>query len=102
MIIAVGGYEVPFAQPNSEILDLELGRWVTGPFLPHSCTHASIVSTPDQQGVILLGCYQNHDPIYELKSINGHFEWQTWDRQLETPRDDTVALMMPDHFINCT
>ena len=32
MIIAVGGYgqEIPVAQKNSEILDLDLGRWITG------------------------------------------------------------------------
>ena len=103
MIIAVGGYEF-LAVQTSEILDLELGRWVRGPSLPsnHGCTHATIVPTPDQKGVILLGCYQDHNPIYELKFIDGHFDWQIWDRQLETPRDDTVAMLMPDQFINCT
>ena len=40
--------------------------------------------------------------IYELKFIDGHFDWQIWDRQLETPRDDTIAMLMPDQFLNCT
>ena len=43
MMVAVGGYEFVATQ-TSEILDLELGRWVRGPSLPstHGCTHATI------------------------------------------------------------
>ena len=72
-----------------------------GPPLTHSCTHASIVPTPDKQGVILLGCYQNHDPIYELQTVNGHLEWKTWDRELQVQRDDTVAMLVPHDLVNC-
>ena len=75
---------------------------ILGPRLPHTCTHATIVPTPDNQGVILLGCYQNHDPIHQLMHTDGRFEWQTWDRQLEIPRDDTVAMIVPDQFVNCS
>ena len=74
---------------------------ILGPRLPNSCTHATIVPTPDNQGVILIGCYQNHDPIHQLRFTDGRFEWQTWDRQLEIPRDDTVAIIVPDQFVNC-
>ena len=42
MIIAAGGYEVIFATPTSEILDLELGRWVRGPSLPSGNTIVKI------------------------------------------------------------
>ena len=56
----------------------------------------------------MLGCYQNHDPIYELKfvpSLNpisdapfngGWFEWVQWEKQLQDPRDDTVAMLIPE------
>ena len=76
-------------------------NFFVGPPLTHSCTHASIVTTPDKQGVILLGCYQNHDPIYELQTVNGHLDWKMWDRQLQVQRDDTVAMLVPHDIVNC-
>ena len=78
---------------------------LVGPQLPQTCDHPSIVQSPDGQGVILLGCFENGAPtdaIYELvNSDDNGLMWNKMSQKLKYPRYDTVAMLIPDELANC-
>ena len=79
---------------------------LAGPQLPQTCDHPSIVQSPDGQGVILLGCFENGEPtdaIYELVNTqNKGLMWEKMSQKLKYPRYDTVAMLIPDELVNCS
>ena len=63
-----------------------------------------MVSNPNGYGVILLGCSDGTitDKIFKLSWKNqNELEWSTMKQKLKYPRDDTVAMLIPNDFIKC-
>ena len=75
---------------------------MSGPKLPHKCAYPTMVTSPNGNGIILLGCYEKRDAIYELSnSTNGTFQWLEMTQKLQYPRTETVAMLIPDNLTNC-
>ena len=75
-----------------------------GPDLPEPCSYSSIVTHEDSQGqkVLVTGCDENPEKIYELSVMSGHLEWRTLMSNFQHPRSSTVAMVIPDEFIHCS
>ena len=69
--------------------------------MPTTCRFPSMVTNPDGDGVILLGCYENQDTLYELKNLDGILTWKEMPQKLKYPRHSTVAMLIPDDLANC-
>ena len=69
ILVAAGG--VGGSQISTEILQFQShswsDNWEYGPDLIEPCWYSSMVTSPDGQGVILLGCYPNRESLYELR-----------------------------------
>ena len=62
-----------------------------------------MVTSPDGQGVILLGCYPNRESLYELRKNNdGILAWTKLPQKLKYPRESTLAMLIPDEMVLCT
>ena len=76
--------------------------FIVGPQLPNRCGYPSMVTTPDGQGVILLGCAQSRESIFQLtKKNNGQFSWNILPQKIQNPRYGSIAMLIPDEFTNC-
>ena len=77
-----------------------------GPKLPISCSGPSMVTSPDGQGVILLGCYppsEQSSLMFQLrKNNNGILSWNEMPQKLKYPRTFSVAMLLPDYLVQCT
>ena len=73
-----------------------------GPELPDPCGYPSMVTSPDGQGVILLGCAQSRETLFQLtKKKNGQFSWNILPQKIQNPRYGSIAMLIPDEFTNC-
>ena len=62
-----------------------------------------MVTSPDGQGIILVGCSESNEAIYELKNNEtGNLEWKLMTQKLQHPRSVTVAMLIPDELTNCS
>jgi hypothetical protein len=69
--------------------------------------NASLVPSPDGQGVIVIGGYSTTDhadqsSIYKLICDQLECKWSEMEQQLKIPRDLFVAMLIPDTLTNCT
>ena len=69
--VANGLINVSFSQKNKYLC-----IYFSGPSLPTTCRFPTMVSNPDGHGVILLGCYETQDTLYELKNVDGILTWR--------------------------
>ena len=60
-----------------------------------------MITSPDGHGIILLGCYESMDKIYELRNIDGDLQWNILPQKLKHPRTNTVTMLIPDDLTNC-
>jgi hypothetical protein len=79
---------------------------IAGPKLPKTLSRASLVPSPDGQGVILIGGYSSTDPgnqssMYKLICDQLGCKWSEMEQQLQRSRRDFVAMLIPDHLTNC-
>ena len=105
ILVAAGG--VGGSQISTEILQFEShswsDNWENGPDLIEPCWYSSMVTSPDGQGVILLGCYPNRESLYELRKNNdGILAWTKLPQKLKYPRESTLAMLIPDEMASCT
>jgi hypothetical protein len=67
---------------------------------------ASLVPSPDGQGVIVIGGYSYGDPeqssIYKLICDQLECKWSEMEQQLQIARGYLVAMLIPDTLTNCT
>ena len=65
-----------------------------------------MVTSPDGQGVILLGCYppsEQSSLMFQLrKNNNGFLSWNEMPQKLKYPRTFSVAMLLPDYLVQCT
>ena len=74
--------------------------------MPGNCSFSgpsSMVTAPNGDGVLLVGCNENNEKIYKMSwSTNGEFlEWTTMKQTLKYPRELLVAMLIPDELTNC-
>ena len=63
-----------------------------------------MVTSPSGTGVILLGCYENKETIYEMtenENESGRYEWSRLNQKLKYPKSFSLAVQIPDHLTNC-
>ena len=64
-----------------------------------------MVTSPDGQGVILLGCYDDFgnisEVIYELKAMNDILTWEKMAQKMSRPKSRSVAMLVPDEITDC-
>jgi hypothetical protein len=67
---------------------------------------ASLLTSPDGQGVIVIGGYSNGDgyqsSIYKLICDQLECKWSEMEQQLKIARANFVAMLIPDILTNCT
>ena len=89
---------------------IEVNDWA--PDLPLTCIYGSMVTSPNHDGVILVGCGEQiktggtnpTDSIYKLSfDPKGQLQWETMEQKLEFARYGAVAMFVPDEseFVNC-
>jgi hypothetical protein len=80
---------------------------IAGPKLPKKLEGASLLPSPDGQGVIVIGGWSGGDgyqsSIYKLICDQLECKWSTMTQQLKIARKDFVAMLIPDTIkTNCT
>jgi hypothetical protein len=76
-----------------------------GPSLPRALRDASMITSPDGKGVILIG---GHDVfgvqsiLYQLNCTISGCKWHEMKQVLEIGRSSFVAMIIPDSLTNCT
>jgi hypothetical protein len=67
---------------------------------------ASLLPSPDGQGVIVIGGYSDGDAfqssIYKLICDQLGCKWSEMEQQLKIARSYLVAMLIPDTLTNCT
>jgi hypothetical protein len=67
---------------------------------------ASLVPSPDGQGVIVIGGYSNGDgyqsSIHKLICDQLECKWSEMEQKLKIARQLSVAMLIPDILTNCT
>jgi hypothetical protein len=79
---------------------------IAGPKLPKKLYGASLLTSPDGQGVILIGGWSATDgyqsSIYKLIYDQLEWKWSEMEQQLQIARRYFVAMLIPDTLTNCT
>jgi hypothetical protein len=69
-------------------------------------TGASLLPSPDGQGVIVIGGYSAGDgyqsSIYKLICDQLECKWSEMEQQLQIARYSAVAMLIPNHLTTCT
>jgi hypothetical protein len=67
-------------------------------------TGASLLPSPDGQGVIVIGGYSNEvqSSMYKLICDQLGCKWSEMEQQLQIPRSYFVAMLIPDTLANCS
>ena len=60
-----------------------------------------MVTSPNGQGVILLGCESDPKSLYEFTKINGELIWRKMVQELKYPRSYSLAMLVPDDLVTC-
>ena len=61
-----------------------------------------MITSPNGQGVILLGCESDPKSLYELTKTNGgELIWRKMVQELKYPRSYTLAMLVPDDLVTC-
>ena len=111
-VVSVGGLDdIGNGLNSTEIWISDDSEWNPGPDLPQTCIYGSLVTSPNHDGVILVGCGDQTntgtlatDSIYKLSfDLNGQLQWETMKQKLEFARYGAVAMFVPDksEFVNC-
>ena len=74
---------------------------ILGPDLIESCANSTLITSPNKQSVILLGCKENPESLYELIKTKGAFSWKKMSQKLTYGRHSTVAFLIPEDFVTC-
>ena len=78
---------------------------LVGPKLPQKCEYGSMVSLPNENEAVLVGCVdENHDiteKIYKLTWQGEHLKWVTMVQKLKYPRYGAVAMLVQNEITNC-
>jgi hypothetical protein len=77
---------------------------IAGPKLPKKLRGASLLPSPDGQGVIVIGGYSDgyQSSIYKLICDQLECKWSEMEQQLQIARYLSVAMLIPNHLTNCT
>jgi hypothetical protein len=77
---------------------------IAGPKLPKKLSSASLVPSPDGQGVILISGVSAgvQSSIYKLSCDQLECKWSEMEQQLQIARRKAVAMLIPNHLTNCT
>ena len=67
----------------------------------NSQDYGTMIPTPNEQGVILLGLKRDPKQIYQLSWKGDELQWSKIG-QLKSPRSFTVAMWIPNELTNCT
>ena len=73
------------------------------PQLDQLCTSSSLVTSPNDDSVILLGCNEHRELFFELTSKNGHLEWSKMQQNLKFNHIPQLqlAMLVPDDLVTC-
>ena len=81
---------------------------ITGPALPDDCEHivfgSTLITSPTNKGVILIGGYINRKRSPLLYELSGDSEdnltWSLLDQKLNTERSHHVSFTIPNNCIS--
>jgi hypothetical protein len=74
---------------------------LTGPKLPKSLFGHQMVTSPDGQGVIIIGGNFVDTSIYKLICNELDCKWSEMEQNLQIGRYKHVAMMIPDNLTTC-
>ena len=76
-----------------------------GPKLPQKCAYGSMVTLPNDNEAVLVGCEDENldftEKIYKLTWQGEHLNWVTMAQELKYPRYDAVAMLVQNEITNC-
>merc|ERR1712062_872137 len=95
IIIAAGGHGFSVSVGSSvEILDPQSNQWVEGPELPYGLSNSAMATSPDGNGVILVGGSRHSGSILELKADGQGWvgAWTTLSTKLQYGRNSHIII----------
>ena len=61
-----------------------------------------MVTSPNEQGVILIGCDEQNKSIYELINNDGILSWKKMSQKLKYPnKSRPTVFFIPDDLVTC-
>ena len=73
----------------------------TGPLLMKSCTYGSFVTLSSGTEALLFGCEDYNDMIFRLTWHGENLKWVELQQRLNYPREQAVAMLIPDSKTIC-
>ena len=100
VIVVAGGHYLK----TTELWYSNTNEWQLGPNLPNECLNPSVITSPDGNSVIIIGCQENtKGEIYVLREDEfGTLSWNTMKQKLKFPRTQTIGLLLPDNLCECS
>ena len=111
--IVAGGYSIVQGGMSSvEFLNLsdQASGWVEGPSMPRELMEFSMMTSPDGDGVLVVGGISGRDYqssilkmtcSKETCGVDLKCEWTELESKLEISRKDQVAFLIPDNLTSC-
>ena len=108
-LIVTGGFNFrDKTLKTTEILDFSVGYWKRGPDLPQPIMQATMLSSPQNDALYLLGGIVDYD-VYFQKVLKltclGDIDSCTWSempQKLAYPRASHVAMLVPKNITFCS
>ena len=74
---------------------------ILGPEIPIECVDGSMVTSPNGEGAIMLGCSTNPEKIHIMKWNGYSLQWTLMKQTLKYPKYYTVAMLIPKELTSC-
>ena len=74
---------------------------ILGPDLIEPCSNSTMITSPNQQSLILLGCEESPESSYELINSRGNYSWRKMPQKLPYSNQTIVAFLIPDDVVTC-
>ena len=74
---------------------------ILGPDLIEPCSNSTMITSPNQLSVILLGCEESPESSYELINSRGNYSWRKMPQKLPYSNQTIVAFLIPDDMVTC-
>ena len=79
---------------------------IAGPRLPQGCIGGSMATLPNSNEAVLIGCNDGNknglEKIFKITWQGDDLEWETLSQELKYPRNQAIAMIIPDSLTECT
>ena len=78
---------------------------IAGQWLPQVCVGGAMTTLPSGNEAVLIGCNDGNknglEKIFKVSWQGDELEWETLDQELKYPRNQAIAMIIPDSLTIC-